>query len=301
MQLSKKQQKVFEKYWQTFNETWDQFSWNISSEILISEPDINRRIELEPKFFQMINEMVFIPEFTTEGIYGAINLSKFLDQGKINFEFLESIVRYSVDFLDYAIPDDGFRILNLGVIGWAELLAQMNIRYGSEESIKLAEYVSWFISFFSWLESIELAETKGAFPNYDSKTANLDSVNEILHSKFQPNKFNMEEIRKNGFRNASITTLSSFDNIANLAEVTSSVEPFPFISYSNPILQRKLESLNLSVVEIKELRKYLRKNVSLKYFPNFPDSFKDPFTCILDIPNDEYKSMVGAWRLYFDR
>jgi len=47
-------------------------------------------------------------------------------------------------------------------MGFADLLAELEISYGSLESIEISKNLSWFITFFAWLESIELAEEKGA-------------------------------------------------------------------------------------------------------------------------------------------
>jgi ribonucleoside-diphosphate reductase alpha chain len=272
-----------------------------------------------------------LPLFPNEScVLGSINLLKFFDNGKINFSFLEYTVRKAVRFLDnvqtlsYNLIDKinettkNLRRIGLGVFGWADLLAELNIAYDSKEACELGEYLSWFISFFSWLESIELAKEKGPFPLYDPDKVNLHVVEKSLHSKFNPNKFNMEEIRKVGLRNVAITSLPPTGSTSLLADCCSSIEPFFALSYRrnitegigntakdfiielNPILMRKLESLNLSVSEINNIKKYIQKNGGLKDFPGLTDSFKKAFSTSNEISWDAHIDMQAAWQQYID-
>jgi ribonucleotide reductase alpha subunit len=163
---------------------------------------------------------------------GSINLHEFYDKenNSINFPFLEYVVRTSVRFLDDVQTKSeapleeinkwtkGLRRLGLGVFGWADLLAELGIPYDSENAFNLAKYLSWFISFFGWLESINLAEEKGAFPFYDSEKVDLSIVeNTLNNSPFAKYKFNMEEIRRKGLRNVAITAIAPTGSIALLS------------------------------------------------------------------------------------
>lgn len=165
-----------------------------------------------------------VPEFPYESCdLGSINLYAFYDPitNSLDWESLEDIVRLSIRFLDNVqeisfTPLDkvnemskGLRRLGLGVMGWADLLAEMGLAYDSPDAFGLSEYISWFISFFSWQESIKMAEERGSFKFYDVEKVNLHVVEKILNNKrYNPYEFDMDEIRKTGLRNVSVTSIA---------------------------------------------------------------------------------------------
>jgi len=125
---------------------------------------------------------------------GSINLSMFVDENdRVNLPFLEYVVRTAVRFLDNVqtisetpLPEinkvsKGLRRLGLGVMGWADMLAKLELPYDSEDAKNFGKRVSWFISFFAWQESIKLAQEKGAFPLYDKEQADLSVIDKVLN------------------------------------------------------------------------------------------------------------------------
>jgi ribonucleotide reductase alpha subunit len=146
---------------------------------------------------------------------GSINLHKMYDAGTndVNWEFLEYIVRNAVTFLDSVqelseTPIDeinhwakGLRRIGLGVMGWADLLAELEIPYNSDEALELARHVSWFITYFAYLQSVSLAIDHGAFDMYDREKVDLRTVDRILNCpEYAPREIDINEISKLGFR-----------------------------------------------------------------------------------------------------
>ena len=127
-------------------------------------------------------------------ILGAINLAKVHDEkyGGINYKKLEELVRNAVEFLDLAIDKNKYpfeelresaqkyRKIGVGVMGWAELLIRLDMRYGSQESLDLAEEISNFIDRTAIEKSEELAEEKGVFPGFDNTTIETPRRNAVL-------------------------------------------------------------------------------------------------------------------------
>ncbi|MDD1752098.1 MAG: adenosylcobalamin-dependent ribonucleoside-diphosphate reductase, partial [Methanotrichaceae archaeon] len=82
---------------------------------------------------------------------GSINLSKMVERGEICWGKLDEIVRLCVRFLDDVIEMNRFpfkqieeatlktRKIGLGVMGFAEMLIQMNVSYNSTNAIRIAE------------------------------------------------------------------------------------------------------------------------------------------------------------------
>ena len=102
---------------------------------------------------------------------GSINLGKFVIDSygvpSINYKKLGTIIEMSIRFLNnvidlnvYPLPQidemsKKTRRIGLGVMGWADMLAQLGIEYDSEESIQLAEYLS------KWITSTALVVSTG--------------------------------------------------------------------------------------------------------------------------------------------
>jgi ribonucleoside-diphosphate reductase alpha chain len=256
---------------------------------------------------------------------GSINLMAMIKDGEINWEFFEYVVRNAVRFLDdvQEISDvrvekitkitRGLRRLGIGVMGFSDLLAQLGIAYDSETGRNLGNYISWFISFFAWLESIELAKERGTFPLYDAEKVDLHVVEKVLNSKYNPEKFNMEEIRQHGFRNVSVTAIAPTGSIAMLCGVHSAIEPFFALAYKrnitegvgnqakdsvieiNPILFKKLTDSGISANHIEAIKEKVMKTGSLQKC-DVEDSVKDIFKTANEISWEDHIKMQASWQ-----
>jgi ribonucleoside-diphosphate reductase alpha chain len=270
---------------------------------------------------------------------GSINLHAFYDENapsvKINFPFLEYTVRTAVRFLDNVqtvsespikeIEDisKGLRRLGLGVMGWADLLAEMGIPYNSKDAQDLGKYLAWFISFFGWLESIALAEEKGAFPLFDKEKVNLNLVDKVLNSKLNPHAntipMHINKVKMNGLRNVAVTSIAPTGTIALLAGVNSGIEPFFALAYKrnitqgvgntakdsiieiNPILEKKLQEAEVSKEEISKIKKFILKHGSLNDYPSQNlNTVKSWFTDSHNISPYAHVDMQASWQKYID-
>ncbi len=111
---------------------------------------------------------------------GSINLLRFVRgpmlSGEIDWERLGETVKLSIRFLDnvidmnnYPLPEieemtRSLRRIGLGVMGWAEMLVGLGIRYDSDEAVNQAEQLMSFINDKALEASEELACERGVFP-----------------------------------------------------------------------------------------------------------------------------------------
>ncbi len=148
---------------------------------------------------------------------GSINLARFVDsQKKIDYEKLRERVVDVVRFMDNVndvsrgpISDIEQTVLKnrrigLGVMGFADMLIRMGVRYDSEEGLNVAEDVMKFINERAYEASRSLAKEKGAFPN----------INKSIYVEKN------EEVR-----NLQRTTIAPTGSISMLAGVSSGIEP----------------------------------------------------------------------------
>lgn len=124
---------------------------------------------------------------------GHINLSRivrnpFTDRAAIDFDLLKQLVQIGQRFLDDVIdktlyPDPKMqeeefnkRRTGLGAMGVADLLAQLQIRYGSPQALAIAEQVQRFICIEAYKTSVRLAEERGSFPLYNAEALTAPST-----------------------------------------------------------------------------------------------------------------------------
>lgn len=180
---------------------------------------------------------------------GSINLGKFIKYNKIEWEELERVTRLAIRFLDNIIDANQFpfkqieeitkanRKIGLGIMGWADMLIKLNIRYDSDEAVTLGEKVMSFIQQKAKEESIQLAKERGNFPNKD------------------------KSIYKNipYMRNATVTSIAPTGTISIIGDCSYGIEPvFAIITKRNvkDSIGKTLLEINPAVKEIMKKKGY---------------------------------------------
>jgi ribonucleoside-diphosphate reductase alpha chain len=159
---------------------------------------------------------------------GSIDVAKFADSKTktIDWDGMRRAVRLSVHFLDNVVDTCAWPInqirdvvmrtrpVGLGIMGYADLLLKMGIRYGSQESLDLAEEVMGFIRKEAWQMSNDIGAEKGTFQEYEANKELYDPFFTSLGLKgpFTP-------------RNYEVTTIAPTGTISLVAETSSGIEP----------------------------------------------------------------------------
>ncbi|OGB89820.1 ribonucleoside-diphosphate reductase, adenosylcobalamin-dependent [candidate division WOR-1 bacterium RIFCSPHIGHO2_01_FULL_53_15] len=134
-------------------------AWQTGDPGLIFIDEINRRHPAK-KFgtIEATNPCGELPLLPYESCnLGSINLTKMLNGQEIDWLKLERTIKIAVPFLDNVIDKNRYpvpeikkatlrtRKIGLGVMGFAELLIEMGVRYNTEEAIGLGEKLMAFI------------------------------------------------------------------------------------------------------------------------------------------------------------
>ncbi len=162
---------------------------------------------------------------------GAINLSAFVKNGKMDWERLAEVSKTAMRFLDnvvdaneYFIEENreaqlGTRRTGLGTMGLADALIKMQIAYGSEESLPTIERIYATIRDAAYDASADNAAEKGAFPRFERDKYMQGKFIKRLPKQVQ------EKIKKQGIRNAVLLTQAPTGTTSLLAGVSSGIEP----------------------------------------------------------------------------
>ncbi|MCL5433367.1 MAG: adenosylcobalamin-dependent ribonucleoside-diphosphate reductase [Candidatus Marsarchaeota archaeon] len=239
---------------------------------------------------------------------GSINLAKMVKRTDHHFEVdwdeLRRVVHLAIRVLDniievnkYPIPEidkmsKAIRRVGLGIMGWADMLIKLGIRYDSNEALMLAENVMKFINDNARKASEELAVERGPFPDFnDSIWARLG---------FPP------------LRNSTVTTLAPTGSISIIAGGSSQgIEPIFSVVY----LRNVRESLGSSLLEInnefealaiennfysEELMQKLAGMTSIQEVEEIPLNIRKLFVTAHDISPEWHVKMQAAFQKYTD-
>ncbi len=110
---------------------------------------------------------------------GSVNLAQHItEEGTIDWAALERTITSSTHFLDNVVEANAYvpavtqlkeaahrvRRIGLGIMGLADIMYRLGIRYGTDEAQELAAQVMEFVRFHAMRSSIELARDRGPFP-----------------------------------------------------------------------------------------------------------------------------------------
>jgi ribonucleoside-diphosphate reductase alpha chain len=145
--------------------------------------------------------------------------------------FLDNVVTVSefpIEEIDRAVADR--RKIGLGIMGLADLLIQLGVRYGSPPSVEIARQVMAHVNHESTIASHELATERGVFPAWgDSKYADPTAYPDWFerHTGLDPNDW------ADGFpiRNHSTTTIAPCGTTGTIANTSGGCEPLFNVVY----------------------------------------------------------------------
>jgi ribonucleoside-diphosphate reductase alpha chain len=231
---------------------------------------------------------------------GSINLSRMVEDAKVDWEKLRMTVRNAVHFLDNVIDANRYpleeigkityanRKIGLGVMGFADMLIRLGVPYDSEEAMRRGEEIMRFIEEESHKMSEELAEERGSFPNFEGS---------IWQSKHR------------ALRNSTVTTVAPTGTISIIAGCSSGIEPIFAISFIRNVLggTRLFETNPLFEMMAKERGFYSAKLLeeiaqtgSVQKIEGVPDDVKRLFVTALDINPEWHVRMQAVFQKYTD-
>jgi ribonucleoside-diphosphate reductase alpha chain len=232
---------------------------------------------------------------------GSINLSKMVTKNRIQFNRLKTVVHDAVHFLDNVIEinkyplksiekmSKGNRKIGLGVMGFADMLIQLQIPYDSDEAIAQAETVMALIQKESKSASALLAKKRGSFAFY--KDSRYDAPQTPC------------------MRNATTTTIAPTGTISLIAGTSSGIEPIFAVAHVRNVLDGKsLTQIHPLFIKTAKEQGFFSKELfdetaekgSVQSISGVPDQVKRIFVASHDISAKRHIQIQAAFQKHTD-
>lgn len=232
---------------------------------------------------------------------GSINLATLVEDDDINWNKLAETVKLATRFLDNVIEVNKYplalidemtranRKIGLGVMGWADMLILLGIPYNSAQAVQLGEKLMKFINDCSHEASLELAEERGAFPNFKGSIYDRPSARPI--------------------RNATCTTIAPTGTISIIANSSSGVEPLFAVSYVRQVLDNdilvEVHPLFERIAKERgfyspELMKLIAEKGTVQTIAEIPEDVRRIFVTAHDITPEDHIRMQAAFQKHTD-
>ncbi len=238
---------------------------------------------------------------------GSINLSAFVtwsdteDKYVVDFSALKETVAMAVRFLDDTIDMSvyplkeieemvkGNRKIGLGVMGFADMLYQMNIPYNSEEALALADSVMGFIQKESHKASCALGRERGVFGNFDRS---------VYKTK-----------KDCPLRNATTTTIAPTGTLSILAGCSSGIEPLFALSFVrrvmdnnelievNPWFEERARKMGFYSTDLMDA---IARMGGIAELEEIPEEVRKVFVTANDVPPEWHIRMQAAFQKHTD-
>lgn len=246
-------------------------------------------------------------------LLGAMNLAEFVDstdpdQPKFDWkEFISAVgiaTRALNDVLDEGLPlhplkeqrDSvrDWRQVGLGIMGLADLLIKLGIRYGSEEAIYLCDEIGYAMARAAINESSLLAIHKGKYNKCknDLLVQTPFFYNHCVQG-IQSTKL-LERVRRTGLRNSQLLTIAPTGSISTMLGVSGGLEPIFAYSYT-----RTTTSLS-NKDEIYAMHPQVVAEYMIKHGCTKREDLPDYFVFSEDIPMRERIGMQAIWQEHID-
>lgn len=229
---------------------------------------------------------------------GSINLTKIVKDGKVDWNKFENLIYTSVRFLDNVIDVCKFplkeidvkvkeeRKIGLGIMGLADMLIMLDIRYNSKDSYKLMDKIGLFLRETADKASKELAKEKGSFP--------------VIKKSIYKDK---------DMRNAARLSIAPTGTLSIIANCSSSIEPIFSVCYTRTIMdgQKFIEVNPYFESKLKEASAYSEKLIervatkqSIQEMEEIPKEVRDIFPTAHDVSPDEHVKVQAIFQEHID-
>jgi ribonucleoside-diphosphate reductase alpha chain len=273
---------------------------------------------------------------------GSVNLAQHLgENGTVDWDTLRESVTLSTIFLDDVVEANAYvpavpqlkeaaqraRRIGLGIMGLADLMYHVGVRYGSLEGQEFASQVMEFVRYHSMATSVEMARVRGAFPAisgsiYDPQNLRWNAPVSLVsyQSDWMRPDVNWQTITagilQHGIRNAAQTTIAPTGTIATVAGCEGyGCEPvFALayirhvndngkdlkLTYGSPTFELALEKAGIDRQSRQEIFEQVMNHGTCQNVAAVPENVRRVYVTAGDVSAEEHVRMAGALQAFVD-
>ncbi|MEM9983840.1 MAG: adenosylcobalamin-dependent ribonucleoside-diphosphate reductase, partial [Bacteroidota bacterium] len=120
------------------------------------------------------------------------------------------------------------RRTGVGITGEGDMLAALNLTYGSDEAIDFSVNIHKTLALAAYRSSVDMAKDRGSFPIFD---AEREKNNPFIQRLTEADPSLYEDMLKYGRRNIALLTIAPTGTTSLMTQTTSGIEPAFLVSY----------------------------------------------------------------------
>jgi len=273
---------------------------------------------------------------------GSVNLAQHLgSEHTVDWEKLRLSTVLSTIFLDDVVEANAYvpavaqlkvaalnaRRIGLGIMGLADLMYHVGIRYGSPEGQEFAAQVMEFVRYHTVLTSIELSRQRGPFQAIRGSIYDPQDIKWQPPTSIAPYSQDwgrpevdwgqaVEGIWQHGIRNAAQTTVAPTGTIATVAGCEGyGCEPvFALayirhvndngqdlqLTYASPLFEAALTQAGLDENTRRQVVEHVMEEGTCQGLDEVPEAIRQVFAVSADISAEEHVRMQAALQAFVD-
>lgn len=230
----------------------------------------------------------------------------------IDWDGLRRVVHLSIHFLDNVIDANRYplseisdlarkiRRVGLGIMGWADLLVRLGVRYDSGRGVALARTVMGFIEDETRIASERLAEARGVFTAWEESIwgPGAKCARGADGERVRPER---------RLRNCNLTTVAPTGTISIIAGCSGGIEPLFAVAFMRNQAGVMMPDVNPDFVERAKREGWysddLMKRIAEEghiHFDKVPEEVQDTFRTSHDISPEWHVRMQAAFQEHVD-
>ena len=277
---------------------------------------------------------------------GSINLAHhvgYTEAGDpfVDWDLLQQTTEEAVHFLENVVTKNGYvpavpklreaalrnRRIGLGIMGLADIMYHLGIRYGSETSLEFASQIMEFVRYHAMRASIDFARRRGAFPGIKGSIYDPEKITWKPPTPFSPYTHDwgrpaldwdaiVQGIKQYGIRNAAQTTIAPTGTtgtvsgcegygcepvfaLAYYRHVQENDEDLT-LTYVSPLFQKVLNKIDLTPEARQRIVDEVIHEGSCQGIDDLPDWIRETFVVAQDIAPAEHVRMQAALQRFVD-
>ena len=273
---------------------------------------------------------------------GSINLARHMTpDNRVDWDRLRESIELSTRFLEDVVTANAYvpavpelreaahrvRRIGLGIMGLADMMYTLGVRYGSPEGQEFASQVMEFVRFHSMRTSIELARDRGPFPAIEGSLYDPADLKWQPPQSLVPHQHDwgrpaldwagiVDGIRRYGIRNGAQTTVAPTGTISTVAgcegygcEPVFALAYMRYVNdqgqqltlqYTSPLFEQVLRDAGLGDAAIKRIVEQVNLTGTCQDIPDVPERIRRVFVVSGDVSAEEHVRMQAALQAFTD-